>query len=287
MSTDRNNPDIRRSMSRPAARVLPTPVRDVLRRGVVAYRQRGIDPTDKFLASYPKSGSTWVRFVIAQYLADEVGVGFENVKDYVPTLGKHAGAPRAVAGGRLIKTHESTRDSVQHGGKTVYVARDGRDVAVSSYHYLRRLGVYEGDIGAFTGAMLAGRVYPYGTWQDHVSGWLDRRDQQPERVMVLRYEDMLTEPYELAAEALSFLGITVEPERLARAVKENDLESMRSKEARVPTATVSPRARDSQATPFVRSGTARQWMQDLPSDAISRFTDQAGEALSRLGYGTD
>src|SRR5690349_14565733 len=80
-----------------------------VRRLVVARRHAGLTRRDAFVASYPRSGNTWLRFVLAD-LASGAPVGFETVERIVPTVGHHATAPAlTAAGGRLIKTHEPHR----------------------------------------------------------------------------------------------------------------------------------------------------------------------------------
>ncbi|NWI15880.1 ST2B1 Sulfotransferase, partial [Crypturellus soui] len=57
--------------------------------------------------------------------------------------------------------------------QVVYTVRDPRDVLVSLYHFARGFRPYgdPGDIGDFMERFLRGDV-PFGSWFDHVRGWL-------------------------------------------------------------------------------------------------------------------
>src|SRR6516165_33686 len=83
--------------------------RSSLRIPLVWYRHRGLNPGDVFVASYPRSGSTWLRFLLFETLTKNEA-GFDNVNRMLPDVGMHEGATALLANkGRLIKTHEPFR----------------------------------------------------------------------------------------------------------------------------------------------------------------------------------
>src|SRR6266581_956224 len=49
-----------------------------------------IRPDDVFIVSYPRSGNTWVRFLIANLLAPDDKITFRNIENYVPSIYKFA-----------------------------------------------------------------------------------------------------------------------------------------------------------------------------------------------------
>src|SRR5438552_2701326 len=114
-------------------------------------RHRGFQASDVFTASYPRSGSTWLRFILVELLAGQSS-GFNSVNTASPDVGQHAsGQPLLPGGGRLIKTHELYRRSYK---RAIYLARDPRDVMLSEYNYEKALGVIDDDFDAFLDAFL-------------------------------------------------------------------------------------------------------------------------------------
>src|SRR6185312_4380577 len=73
-----------------------------LRSPAVRWRARGMDSRDALLGSYPRSGSTWLRFVLYECLFGQPA-DFEVVDKTLPGLGAHRDAPGVLRnGGRLI-----------------------------------------------------------------------------------------------------------------------------------------------------------------------------------------
>jgi hypothetical protein len=247
------------------------------RQMIVALRHRGISGNDVFLASYPKSGNTWMKFMLAQLLSGRP-VDFDSVERIVPDAGAHADAPRFLpGGGRLIKTHEPYRPSLaRHYKRVVYIVRDGRDVAVSYYFSMLRTGLFEGSFEAFLDRFLAGTVGGFGAWHEHVTSWLGGRGD----TLVLRYEDMLEDASRGLAQAARHLGVSPSEEDLAEVVRSNDAETMRSKES----GTRIGRERVRSDINFVRSASSGEWRERFSEAGLRRFEDVAGDALRACGY---
>jgi len=100
-----------------------SPLRQLIK---IEWDHRGIGPKDVFLASYPCSGSSWMRFLLLELLAGDASFAAINVA--VPYVGRHRVAPSIVPdGGRLIKTHEP---HLARYRRAVHLVRDPRDVAL-------------------------------------------------------------------------------------------------------------------------------------------------------------
>jgi hypothetical protein len=283
--------DLRRSMMRPAARLIPLPLQTAARKVQTSVRARGLTPADVVGASYPKSGSTWLRFMVADLACeDSSSVGFANIAKLSPPLGAQRSAPRLVNGrGRFVKTHESFAAFSSFTCRGLYVVRDGRDVAVSLFHFLRRLGVYSGPFDEYLSAFLDGRVVNYGSWQDHVSTWYGAAARRPDAITVLHYEDLL-EPGgpQTLRDTLARIGWDVSLEAVQAAFDRNDFERMRRKESQADTSDFRGMTEKSTASvPFVRSGKAGQWRQEFTEEQVRQFREAAGEVLALAGYESD
>ena len=94
-----------------------------------------IRPDDVFVASYPKSGNTWVRFLLANLLAPGEKITFRNIDNYVPDIYKCASILEDRRGRRYIKSHHPCYERYP---MLIDIYRDGRDALVSYYHYAQK-----------------------------------------------------------------------------------------------------------------------------------------------------
>jgi hypothetical protein len=282
--------DVRRGMMRPTGRLVPLTLHAQARKVLTTFRARGLTSADVIAASFPKSGSTWLRFMIADLAPQGGASDFATIARISPPLGKHHDAPRLIDGrGRFIKTHESFSSFMRFPPRALYVVRDGRDVAVSMYHFLRRLGVYSGPFGEYLDAFLAGRVVNYGSWHDHVRAWVIAAERHPQRIAVLRYEDLLApNGAETLQATLARIGWNVPLEAAQAAVERNDLENMRRKEKQTDASVWHVKDPSStEAVPFVRAGRAEQWKEQFTDEQVRRFHGVAGSSLRLAGYETE
>jgi hypothetical protein len=253
----------------------------LLRRPLVMLRHRGVTPHDVFLASYPRSGNTWLRFILAHALGHQTD--FENILQVIPPVGRHSHAlARLPDGGRLIKTHE--RREFPYGRRcrrVVYLLRDGRDVAVSYYFFMQRNTKLSGSFSDFLPMFLKGHVDGYGPWQVHVSSWLESPLARSDDLLAVRYEDMLSNPEETLARIVEFVGVQADPARLHDAIEAHRFDRMRQRSSESPTVK-SMAVRDD--IPFVRKGEAGKWRDYFGEDECALFSEYAGAVLERYGY---
>jgi hypothetical protein len=136
-------------------------------------------------------------------------------------------------------------------GRYVYVWRDGRDVAVSYYHFYRSHLGYGDDFAAFFRRFLRGDLQ-YRSWFDHVAGWTAHAGA-PE-ILVVRYEDMHRDCAAVLRRVAAHLGIVATEERLARIVTESSFEAMKGQEAKFDHATALLLERAGSPRAFLRRG---------------------------------
>lgn len=245
-----------------------------LRSPLLWIRHHGFRSSDVFTASYPRSGSTWLRFLLAEILAGQSS-GFKGVNLLSPDVGEHAGAqPLLSGGGRLIKTHELYRPSYK---RAIYLARDPRDVLFSEYAYEKALGVIDEDFDAFLEAFLRKGVNPFGLWTDHVNTWLDAADSNRCELHVVRFEDMRRDTERCLKQMMEFLNVAVEQGAIRKAIENNSLDQMKAKEKITP-------QRASAKGRFIGSGSVAGWKEKLTVLQLQQIDRYAGRAMSRLGY---
>ena len=250
--------------------------RPLLRPLVVRWRHRDIRPEDTFLASYPKSGNTWVRNLIANLILDDVR-NWHDIDRVSIRVGRHRDYGPALPGGRrLIKTHEPHRSEYR---RAILIVRDPRDVAVSMLHYQhRRRGLpslTDAHWRAFVRRFVGGSATHVGAWHHFNERWLDADDL---RSLVIRYEDLHRNPSDVVANMSNFLGLETTPQRQRSAIESSSLAKMRQRENQF------RQRRGERPGQFVRSGTTGQGKAILPPDCQRAIEDAMGPMMRRLGY---
>jgi Sulfotransferase domain len=247
----------------------------------VVYRHTTVSRRDAFLVSYPKSGNTWLKFMLTHLLSGREA-DFDSDSTVIAEVGSHRAAPSVLPGeGRLIKSHEPYSGPQKRVyRKAIYLIRDGRDVAVSYYYTLIRRGLYEGDFGPFLSLFLSGRVDGYGPWHEHVESWLASPLQARDSLLVLKYEDLLERPVENLSAAMEFLGVSVDRERAEETVRAYSAERMRERE-RDSRFHHKQKRRDIM---FVRTAGPGDWARTFSAEDEELFARVTGGLLRRLGY---
>ena len=239
-------------------------------------------PDDTFIVSYPKSGNTWTRFLVANLLHPETPADFGNINDLIPdpealTKRKIDAMPRP----RMVKSHQYFDPRFP---KVVYIVRDPRDVAVSQYHFHRKRRVIEDDfsIQLFVTRFIAGGAGIYGSWGENVASWLATR-YGSQNFLLLRYEDLMTATLDELAKLASFLGTSTDPALLSQAVARSSADEMRRLEKTQ--ARLWSSIRDTRPdVPFVRSAKAGGWKSELPEVSVVELEVAWGSLMSWLGY---
>jgi hypothetical protein len=252
-------------------------MRTKVRAPLIWLRHRGLDDSDVFLASYPRSGNTWTRFLLTEVLAKE-SASFDNINFVIPEMGIQARAMMELPnGGRLIKTHEPYRKEYK---RAVYLIRDFRDVVLSQYAREKELGLYRTDLGEYVAAYLEGRMSGFGAWQEHIPSWLDSPLARNGDLLLIKFEDMRKNPEPAIAKIVEFLGVPVDLAKIREAIADNSVERMQQKEKASKTLVKSK----GEEGRFVRKGAVAGWRDKFSEEQLRLVDREAGAVLQRLGY---
>jgi O-antigen/teichoic acid export membrane protein len=243
-----------------------------LRRPVTALRHRDVRPDDTFVASYPRAGSTWLRFLLQETLMGEPST-FPSVNRVIPQIGFHGNAYRLPNGGRFIKTHEAFRTEYN---RAIYLARDPRDVLLSEHAFQKALGLTAAEIDDYIEEFVHRRVNANGSWRDHARSWLDASERNP-NIRIFRFEDLRRDTPGTLREILDFLGVSADQNRILNAIRNNGVKEMRAKELATPQKT-------SKDGKFVREGASGGWRKNLTVEQAQRIDWAMQSELRRLGY---
>lgn len=270
-----------------------------------------------WLASYPKSGNTWIRAFLANLIADRADplapnalqnyaddealperfseiagrpsqeLSFGEIAELRPRV--HALIAQRAQGTRLVKSHNMAGSVDGHPlhnwqvtAGAIYVVRNPLDVVVSMTHHFG-LTVDEAidRLGSDQVATANDAMFVtqmLGSWSRHVAGWAEAAERLGGRGMLLRYEDLLEKPVKHFAKAAKLLGI-VDKGRIERAVKHAGFQTLSALEKREGFIEAA-----NEGARFFRAGRSNQWRDVLSREQVARvMTDHRGQ-MARFKY---
>jgi len=168
-----------------------------------------------WIASYPKSGNTWMRFLACNLVFGSVdsAAALNRLAPDIHEVRVIEPPARRV----LLKTHFPYSKSLplaEHTAGAVYILRDPADVMLSNFHYSHRSGATADSktaFAAYVDAFIDSRGVPrwsemgMGNWDQNVASWLAASRDFP--VLKIRYEDVLANGRDAAVKLCQFLGL--------------------------------------------------------------------------------
>ncbi|WP_347262256.1 sulfotransferase domain-containing protein [Rudaea sp.] len=267
-----------------------------------------------WLASYPKSGNTWLRAFLANLIANRptpvplaelpsygrleaepelysriagrpsTELGFVELCALRPQV--HAAIAAAAARTVFVKTHSMAGviDGVplltpQVSAGSIYVVRNPLDVAISMSHHFgidldAAIDYLNNENSATENSELFVSEF-LGSWSQHVKSWAD---MESERILILRYEDLLEKPAKWFGKVARMAG-TEDRARVERAVRHSDFRALAEMEKRDGFVEVPIKGKR-----FFRAGRSNQWREKLSRDQVARIVAAHREQMQRFGY---
>lgn len=269
-----------------------------------------------WLASYPKSGNTWVRMLIHAYYQN----GYVDINHSPYTFGDQGEywlravsplPPEDLGEGmklmlrpacllnqlasmveepRLIKTHYANArvSDLPHfiphqlTERAVYIVRDPRDVVTSLADYVdtsveNAVSNMNNDTYALQNEY--GLTHYLASWSTHVRSWI-QEERYP--VAVLKYEDLLGDTLGEFIQLLEFLKIDIDEKRAARAVKACEISKLQHQEAKKGFRE-DKRQEKKPNTRFFRKGGSR-WLKELDPKFANQIEEDHKSMMEVLGY---
>ena len=188
--------------------------RDVIRNG---YPQFGYQASDVLIASFPKSGRNWVRFLLANSIvasADrDVEIHFLNSSDWISTTVPKTppvedGYPRIVADHGKYQGQDT---------KVIYIIRHPADVMESYYVYLRDR--WNEPVGEFS-AFIRDDEWGIPAWKRHVESWESEVD------VLVTFGGLKRDPGACLREMYTLFERSISKEVVDKAVNRSSFENM-------------------------------------------------------------
>jgi hypothetical protein len=269
-----------------------------------------------WIASYPKSGNTWVRAFLHNYIRQAntpydinlltdltaADINAERYHPYDPRLASQysiadvqrmrplvhrdlTALDRTLV---FVKTHNARQivagaplitPEVTAGA--IYIVRDPRDVAVSYSAHLGR-SIDEtiarmADPEAATGGTDAKVYERHSSWSAHVHSWSNPPDP---KVRIVRYEALIAAPETIFGQLIGWLGQPPPPMRLKRAIGFSSIDELRTQEQ---ANGFKERVAESTA-PFFGPGRPGHWRTILSPAQQARIERDHGTMMARFGY---
>jgi len=268
-----------------------------------------------WIASYPKSGNTWVRMFINAYLTGfplDINSGFQYVLGDNNSNVFQICSPRpymdlteveqvflrpavlihfltlSTAQHVCLKTHHARVNvddiplipaSMSAGG--VYIIRDPRDIVIS---FADHMAESIDDTIKFMNTKeyvlkhnKTNLIHVLTTWSLHVQTWTDKNNKIP--ITIVKYEDMLANPEGAFRVILKALGFdTIDEDKFEFAIKETRFSNLQAIEAKTGF------REKGQGQKFFRKGEAGQWKGVLTANQIRQIEEDHKEVMRKFGY---
>lgn len=270
-----------------------------------------------WLASYPKSGNTWVRlFLDAYFLADLnindvvtsvsddraglYAMGDGSKPERLPIELQHLARPMAMM--RLVTQYNSANHGIplyvktHHANMlangvemlqfaltrlTVFIVRDPRDVLPS---FAKHMGCDIDQAIEWMSDKYKTLSSTEGCMSDFISSWdvhtLSFLNADTHNVRTFQYEDMRADPVKEFSAILKHSGVTPEPLRVRQALKLVELDKLREQEKIDGFMESSIHAKNE----FFGKGEVGGWKDKLTDKQKYRIEKQFGRVMKRLGY---
>jgi hypothetical protein len=249
-----------------------------------ANRSFAVRADDTFVVSYPRSGNTWTRFLIANLVHPQREVTFANIEQLIPDTSSQSNrALKRTSSPRIIKTHQYFDHRYP---RVIYIVRDPRDVVLSYYDFQRKYRqIQDGyPIEQYVEDFVSGRINSrdWGTWGENVASWIATRSNN-DKFLLLRYEDMVSSTVRELSRVARFIGVPADNDRLQRVVENCSADRMRGLEQRQAQEWIATRNRR-QDIPFVRVAKSGGWKTALTPASVATIEGEWGSIMEMVGY---
>ncbi|XP_071975677.1 sulfotransferase 1C1-like isoform X3 [Engystomops pustulosus] len=221
---------------------------------------------DIVVASYPKSGTTWMQEILDLIVLDGDVARSLRAPCFIKVPFLEMGhtsleVAESMPSPRILKTHLPVQlvppSFWEKDVKVVYVARNPKDCMVS-YYYFHKMDQTMADPGTwedFFSNFMSGKV-TWGDWFDHVIGWWKAKDHH--KILYIFYEDMIEDPRREILKVMKFLGKDFPEDVVQKILQHTSFKSMKNNPV-VNFSCLPESVFDQSVTSFMRKGTVGDW----------------------------
>lgn len=270
------------------------------------------------IASYPKSGNTWIRILFSNYFSEqsepvdinalmgspilslrsrideEMGIDSSNMNDeeldrWRPDFCKSLA--RGLNEQTLIKVHDAytTNDAgepifpASAISSVIYPYRNPLQICVSYAHHENKDIEWAVERITDPNASVYSNKNFYQQFRQQLFSWSDHVsswiDQAQLPVLMVRYEQLQADPVAEFSNILDFFMQEVDEKRLIKAVEDSHISLLQKQESMQGFL-----EKTAEAKSFFRKGGEDDWQEKLSPDQIERIVNVHGAMMKRLGY---
>ncbi len=275
-----------------------------------------------WLASYPKSGNTFLRSLITSYIYSESGnFNFDLLKkikqfptnEFFENLGIDVGNKNQVSQNYInaqieinknnkitfLKTHSSfckmfnkyNFTDLQNSLGVIYIVRDPRNVAMSFAHHNSKS--VRNTIDLMINPLATGnelnQVETYlGSWNFHYNSW--KVFKQSNKYFLLKYEDLIIDTKNSFKQVLNFINnnlefpISIEDRKIEKIIDQTKFSKMRNLEKKDGFDEAKINDNTGKIVPFFNLGPKNDWKKNLDGNSISIIEEYFKEEMIELNY---
>ncbi|CAH8334826.1 unnamed protein product [Eruca vesicaria subsp. sativa] len=263
-------------------------------------------PNHFLVCSYPKTGTTWLKaltFAIAnraRFDHSSSPLLRHNPHELVPYIEfavsffPQVDVLKDKGNNTLFSTHipyELLPESVVRSGcKLVYIWRDPKDTFISMWTFLHKAKTELGPVSNLEESfdMFCRGLSWYGHYLDHVLGYWKSYQENPDKILFLKYELMRAEPLPFVKKLAEFMGFGFTAQEEEKGVAENvvklcsfetlkNLEANKGEKGREDRAAVYPNSS------FFRKGKVGDWSNYLTLEMAARIDGIMEEKFKDTG----
>jgi len=179
-----------------------------------------MEEVSTILVAYPKSGSTWLKFLLCNLLRPDTEHDFTTTTRLIPCLG----TPEMENSKRflLLRSHLYT-NYLEQDHKVIYLHRHPADVLVSFYFHNKKFYDYKGDLTTFLRDMEYGRE-----WSEYMIYWLSQRGTN---LLEISYRELEFDTSIQLERIALFMGKDYCADKINRAVSNSNMTRMKTLES--------------------------------------------------------